>query len=232
MDRFVTEKKVAGRSPNRPDVIDSPRLYAILDVEIATARGLAPLSVVEAWLSAGVRLIQLRAKTLPTGAMVALADQVAACCRQSGARFIVNDRVDVALMTGADGVHVGQTDVPPRRARAMMPPPRWIGYSTHSLRPGRAGRTRAGRLPGVRPRLSHREQIGRPDPLVGLDGLARAAARASDAALPLVAIGGITLDRVPEIVACGRVGRGGDFGFADGRVRLASAPVPGRARTD
>lgn len=179
-----------------------PRLYAILDVEVATARGLTPLSVVEAWLSAGVRLIQLRAKTLPTGAMVGLADQVAACCRQSGARFIVNDRVDVALMTGADGVHVGQTDVPPRRARAMMPPPRWIGYSTHSLDQVELGVHAPVDYLAFGPVFSTASKLT-PGPLVGLDGLARAAARASVAALPLVAIGGITLDRLPDVIAAG-----------------------------
>jgi thiamine-phosphate pyrophosphorylase len=134
--------------------------------------------------------------------MVALADQVAACCRQSGARFIVNDRVDVALMTGADGVHVGQTDVPPRRARAMMPPPGWIGYSTHSLAQIELGTHEPVDYLAFGPVFPTASKLD-PAPFVGLDGLARAAARASDAALPLVAIGGITLDRVPEVVASG-----------------------------
>ena len=90
-------------------------LYAILDVELATARGVEPLSIVDAWLSAGVRLLQLRAKTLGTGALLALADRMAARCNESSARFIVNDRVDVAMMAGADGVH-GHLERASRRA--------------------------------------------------------------------------------------------------------------------
>jgi thiamine-phosphate pyrophosphorylase len=182
-------------------VLPSP-LYAILDVDIAAARGLAPLAIVEAWLSAGVRLIQLRAKSIPTGALLDLADQIAARCREAGARFIVNDRADVAVMAAADGVHVGQTDLAPRHVRAWLPPTSWIGYSTHTLEQMASAISEPVDYLAFGPVFSTSSKL-EPDPVVGLGWLAEAARRASSAGLPLVAIGGITLERVGDVMAAG-----------------------------
>jgi thiamine-phosphate pyrophosphorylase len=177
-------------------------LYAILDVEVATLRGLAPLTVVDAWLSGGARLLQLRAKTVGTGALLELADEIAARSRQAGARFIVNDRVDVALMAAADGVHIGQTDLPPRDVRALLPSPTWIGYSTHSIAQIESGLGEPVDYVAFGPVFATSTK-SEADPVVGLDQLAEAAARASRAGLPLVAIGGITLERVSDVLAAG-----------------------------
>lgn len=176
-----------------------PRLYAILDVEIATARGLAPLSIVEAWLSAGVRLIQLRAKTLPTGAMVGLAEQVAACCRQSGARFIVNDRVDVALESGAAGAHVGQAD-DPQRARRRLGSNRVLGVSVGDVGEAVAAEHVGADYLGVTvwSTSTKPEAEGR-----GLDGLRDVVAAT---ALPVVGIGGIDVGNAGLVLDTGAVG--------------------------
>ena len=94
-----------------------PRLYAILDIDTLTARGLDPRVVLDVWLASGVRLVQLRAKTLASGPMLELAEALTTACRQAGALFIVNDRADIARLAGADGVHVGQRDLSPQDVR-------------------------------------------------------------------------------------------------------------------
>ena len=80
------------------------------------------MALLDAWLGAGIRLTQLRAKTMPSGAMLELADAMAARCRAAGATFIVNDRADIAAMCGADGVHVGQEDISPAAVRRIFGP--------------------------------------------------------------------------------------------------------------
>ena len=184
-----------------PFSLPSP-LYAILDVEVATLRGLAPVAVVDAWLSGGVRLLQLRAKTLTGGPLLQLSEQIAARCRAAGARFIVNDRVDVTLMSAADGVHIGQTDLAPRDVRALLPPPGWIGYSTHSIAQIESALNEPVDYLAFGPVFSTSSKA-QADPVVGLAQLGEAAARAARAGLPLVAIGGITLERVSDVMAAG-----------------------------
>ena len=115
-----------------------PRLYAILDLEALAAHGLEPRPVFRAWLDAGVRLIQLRTKTLASGPLVDLARELGADARRAGAAFILNDRADLARMSGAAGVHVGQTDLPPADARKILGPRRSRGAL--DARRGRARR--------------------------------------------------------------------------------------------
>jgi thiamine-phosphate pyrophosphorylase len=147
-----------------------------------------------------VRLLQLRLKTLPTGEVVALARQVKALCANHGARLIINDRVDVARLVDADGVHVGQDDLPPREARALLAPGKIIGFSTHNptqlAAAARAGEADYLAFGPVFPTRSKHN----PDPVVGLDAL-RAARRACS--LPLVAIGGIDGDNLAATLATG-----------------------------
>lgn len=179
-----------------------PRLYAILDVDAVTARAWAPVDVCAAWLDGGVRLIQLRAKSLPAGAFLKLADACAALCRGAGAQLIINDRADIAVMCGAGGVHVGQDDLCVADVRRVVGPLAIVGISTH---------TDAQLVEAVREPISY-VAIG---PVfgtrtkdtgyeaVGLDAVRRAAEAAHAAAVPLVAIGGITHDRAAEVLAAG-----------------------------
>ena len=185
-----------------------PRLYAILDIDTLIARGLEPTVVCDVWLDAGIRLIQLRAKSMSSGALLALADALAPRARAAGATFIVNDRADMAAMCGADGVHVGQGDLTPRQVRASwseLPGPKGpdellIGLSTHTLDKLRAGLDEPAHYLAIGPVFPTVSKAPA-DPAVGVSMVANAAAIAGGR--PLVAIGGITLETAPGVLAAG-----------------------------
>ena len=179
-----------------------PRLYAILDIDVVRTRGLDPSRVVQDWLEAGVRLVQLRAKRLSLGPFLDLAEPMAADCRRAGATFIVNDRIDVARLSGADGVHLGQDDLSPEQARAQMPGATWIGLSTHTDAQMAAGLTTAATYLAIGPVFATTTKE-RPDPTIGLDGVRRLSSAARGSGRPIVAIGGITLATAAEVVAAG-----------------------------
>lgn len=179
-----------------------PRLYAILDVDTVGARGLEPLTVLRDWLDAGVRVIQVRAKHLTFGPLLALAGEMAADCRRAGAIFIVNDRVDVAQLAGADGVHVGQDDLSPEQARAQMPDAPWIGLSTHSDAQLARGLASPATYLAIGPVFATTSKE-RPDPEIGLGGVRRLSAAARGGGRPVVAIGGVTLATAADVLAAG-----------------------------
>jgi thiamine-phosphate pyrophosphorylase len=182
--------------PNRPS------LYPILDVAACAARGIAPLDLLAIWLDAGVRIVQLRAKTMASGAMLTLADAMGERCRAADAAFIVNDRVDVARMTGAAGVHVGQDDLPPADARRLMGDGMIVGCSTHNEEQLTAALAQPVSYVAIGPVFATVTKAN-PDPAVGLEMIARASAAAHDAGRPLVAIGGITLATAREVIDAG-----------------------------
>ena len=107
-------------------------IYAILDIDLLTARGLDPLAVCDVWLEGGIRLIQLRAKGMASGPMLRLADALLTRTRAAGAHLIINDRADIAAQCGADGVHVGQDDLSPEDVRRLLGPHALVGLSTHT----------------------------------------------------------------------------------------------------
>ena len=107
-----------------------PRFYAILDPVVRPDLPLVELARILA--HAGVRLVQLRAKTLSSGELFEVARELVAAL-PSSCPLIVNDRADVALLAGAAGVHVGQNDLPVAAARDLLGPERIVGLSTHSL---------------------------------------------------------------------------------------------------
>ena len=183
-----------------------PRLYPILDIDLCLARRLEPLAVLDAFLAGGARLIQLRDKSASTGERLARADAVVARARAAGARIIVNDRSDIALLSGADGVHVGQEDLPVEEARMILGPGAIVGVSTHDeAQIDAAARTSATYI-AVGPIYgSSTKDTGYS--ARGLDLVRRAALTlrpgSGQAGKPVVAIGGITLERVPEVLAAG-----------------------------
>ena len=109
-----------------------PRLYAVLDTGVAAGRGWTVADLGQAFLDGGAQLIQLRAKHLDARALLDAADRLVRLAEPAGARIIVNDRADVAAMCGAAGVHVGQEDLAPRDARALLGDRAMIGLSTHT----------------------------------------------------------------------------------------------------
>ena len=116
-----------------------PRLYAIIDADLLrrgrreASRAREEVAVAVALAESGIELIQYRDKTASPRELFSSARELADALRPAGVRFIVNDRADVAATARAGGVHVGQQDLPPRDARAMCPPPMWVGVSTHTL---------------------------------------------------------------------------------------------------
>jgi thiamine-phosphate pyrophosphorylase len=180
-----------------------PRLYAILDIDLLEQRRLDPLRVLDVWLDAGVRLIQLRAKTMASGATLVLAETIVERTRAAGARFIVNDRADIATLAGADGVHLGQDDLRPADVRrVLLPPPAIVGLSTHNDTQARDACAQPISYLAIGPVFATTSKA-RPDPVVGLDGVRMAVACATPHALSVVAIGGITLERAPSVIAAG-----------------------------
>src|SRR5438067_9007239 len=126
-------------------------------------------------------------KGATAAAMAALCDELRPLCRARAALFIVNDRLDVALAGGADGVHLGQDDLPLAAARRIVPPGFVIGVSTHDEAQARAAADGGADYLGFGPCYATTSKAN-PDPVVGLAALARVCALA----VPVVAIGGIT----------------------------------------
>jgi thiamine-phosphate pyrophosphorylase len=176
-----------------------PTLYVILDRTGARGRDL--LALLEATIAGGCRMVQLREKQWPSGRVLALADRLLARCRAAGVTFVVNDRVDVALALGADGVHVGQDDLPARLARPMLRPGMLLGVSTHSVEQARAAQAAGADYVAVGAMFPTAtkpdfELVG-PDLVRKLRGEIRA---------PLIGIGGITPDNVGEVIRAGAAG--------------------------
>ena len=166
-------------------------------------RGIVPpLDVARAFLAAGVRCLQLRAKTWESGAFLEWAAAVQALAAQAGALVIINDRADVAAMAGAGGVHVGQEDVPPADARLVVGPSAVVGLSTHTDKQLQAGVLEPVSYLAIGPVYgTATKQTGYE--ARGLDMVRHAVAVAGARGLPVVAIGGITLETAPQVLAAG-----------------------------
>jgi thiamine-phosphate diphosphorylase len=171
-------------------------VYVILDPAVARGRPLRDLR--EQVLAGGCRRVQLRDKTAPWSAQWALAQELRARCRRAGAWLIVNDRVDVALALEADGVHVGQDDLPAPAARRLLRPGMILGVSTHDLAQARAALADGADYVAVGSMYPTGSKPG--FQLVG-PALLREVRR--EIPVPLVAIGGITEANAPEVMAAG-----------------------------
>jgi thiamine-phosphate pyrophosphorylase len=176
--------------------LELPPLYAIIDPE--QTRGRPAERVLAALLEAGVSILQLRVKSLPPVDFLELAKQARAVTRAHGCKLIINDRVDIALACGADGVHLGQDDLPLRAGRKLMGQ-KIIGISTHDLDQARAAERDGadyigfGPMFGTRTKATGYEARG-PEML---QQIRRAVT------LPIVAIGGITEANVQEVWQAG-----------------------------
>ena len=179
-----------------------PRLYAILDVDVARRAGWAARDLAVAYLEAGARLLQLRAKSVSTGALLELATVVAEEAAATGARLIVNDRADVALLARAHGVHVGQDDLPPTEVRRIVGADLVVGLSTHTAEQVDRALSEPLSYVAVGPVFSTGTKDTGYD-AVGLALVRYAARGAHSRGLPVVAIGGITLERAAEVLAAG-----------------------------
>ena len=167
--------------------------YAVLDRD---DEALARLLVREA------RVLQLRIKPALDGLdLVRVARMARRVCDEAGAALIVNDRLDVALVAEADGVHLGQTDLPIAEARAACGARRlWIGVSTHNVPQVQAAVAAGADYLGFGPVFPTTTKAN-PDPVQGLEGLAAAVAAAGR--VPIVAIGGVTAEAVAALYRAG-----------------------------
>ena len=174
-----------------------PKLYPITDVHLSN---LSHASQVARLIAGGARLIQLREKHDSPREFYLEAEAALDIAHARRARLIINDRVDIALALRADGVHLGQDDLSPEAARSLLGDDAIIGYSTHNV----AQAAHAACLPinylAVGPVYSTSSKEN-PSPVIGLEGLRRV--REAVGQIPLVAIGGITLENARETLAAG-----------------------------
>ncbi len=173
-----------------------PKLYAITDRELSNY---THEEIVGLMIAGGARLIQLRDKEANSREILDAARKSLSMTRAAGAILIINDRVDIALTTGADGVHLGQGDVSVDEARDILGDDKIIGISTHSLDQFRAALDTSADYIAVGPVYATKTKTN-PAPIVGLE-FVRAARKLADR--PLVAIGGITHERASEVIAAG-----------------------------
>jgi thiamine-phosphate pyrophosphorylase len=171
-------------------------LYAILDRSVARGRDLPGL--LDAVLAGGCRLVQLREKTMPLGDLLPLARSLARRCREVGALLIVNDRADLALAAGADGLHVGQDDLPARQARGLLRSGMILGVSTHDPEQARRAVADGADYVAVGSIFPTTTKAG--FQLVGPELIRRVR---PEVPVPLVGIGGITVENAPSVLGAG-----------------------------
>jgi len=169
-------------------------------VDAAARAGWAPRDLLRAYLDGGATFIQIRAKHLEAGPLLALCDDAVRLAPPYAGQIVVNDRTDVARMTGAAGVHVGQEDLPPRQAREILGAAAVVGYSTHSIEQAEAALAEPVSYIAVGPIFGTRTKDTGYD-AVGLDLVRAVVSRAG--AVPVVAIGGITQDTVASVLDAG-----------------------------
>jgi len=174
-----------------------PPIYPITDKKLA--RKATHLSILKELARGGAQLVQIRDKGTPVRELLRDLRQCVEFASRQGVTLIVNDRCDLVLSSDAMGVHLGQDDLPPEAARALLGPGKIIGLSTHSL----AQVAQSSPLPihyiGFGPVYTTATRQN-PFPVVGLRRLARACQASS---VPVVAIGGIRLEQVPEVLKAG-----------------------------
>jgi thiamine-phosphate pyrophosphorylase len=174
-----------------------PKIYPITDTRLS---GLSHTAQVEKLIAGGATIIQLREKHASPRAFYEDAEQALGLARSRGVKIIINDRVDIALALGADGVHLGQDDLSPRHARKLLGPRAIIGFSTHTIEQA----LRIAYLPidyiAIGPVYNTTTKAD-PDQTVGLDGIK--SVREAIGTFPLVAIGGINSGNLSQVIQAG-----------------------------
>jgi thiamine-phosphate pyrophosphorylase len=212
------DRGATGETPARIEIVFPP-LYAIID---AGLRKTSELAFAEMLAQSGVEILQYRNKNASSRDLFNVCSMLArewprlASGPGKSPRFVVNDRADIAALVNAGGVHVGQTDLGVEQAREFVGPQRWVGISTHNLEQVTAADRTSADYIAFGPIFATTTKAN-PDPVVGLELLAQARGLT---AKPLVAIGGITLERAESVY------RAGADSLAVTRDLLA-APDPG-----
>ncbi len=193
-------KQAGGRRQEAGGRVVLPRLYAIVDGGRFAGEANATtalLRFVEELLAGGLTLLQYRNKQGNAREMLSQARELRRLC--AGIRLIMNDRADLCLASGCDGVHVGQDDLSPEGARAVVGERLWVGVSTHSAAQIRAVKSGPADYLAIGPVFPTSSKQN-PDPVVGLKGVKKARVSTSK---PLVAIGGITRSNCRAVIEAG-----------------------------
>lgn len=186
----------SGRHGERMRQFGEAGLYLVTSQSLSAGRTTA--AIVQEALAGGVRLVQLREKELPLREFVRLAGQVRAMTEAVGALLIINDRVDVALAVGADGVHLGQDDFPVPEARRLAPD-LIIGASTHSVEESLRAQNEGASYINIGPVFPTRTKAWAGE-FLGLEGIRRVAAVTR---IPFTVMGGIKPEHIPVLLAAG-----------------------------
>ena len=173
-----------------------PSIYAITGREQSLGR--SAVTVAKDLVAAGIRILQYREKHLSRKAMLDECLAIREITKESGCLFIVNDYVDIALICGADGVHVGQDDLPVEAVRRITPAKMLVGVSASTLEEARKGMADGADYLGVGAIFATGTKTDAQ--VTGLDGLREIVAASS---VPVVAIGGINKATLPEVLATG-----------------------------
>lgn len=176
-------------------------VYPIIDTRVCREHRRSPIDVAEACLRGGARWLQVRSKGDSSAAFLAIAEAIVAAAREYDARVIVNDRADIARLSGARGVHVGQDDLPVEAVRRIIGATAIVGLSTHDLAQVDAALASMADYVAVGPIYGTSTKDTGYSPR-GLDLVRGASGRGK----PIVAIGGITLANVLHVVEAGASG--------------------------
>ena len=179
-----------------------PRLYVICDADACAAAGWSLIDFAAACLDGGATLLQLRAKHVGSGPFLDMALSIVERAARFHAALIINDRADVARLSGAAGVHVGQDDLPPAAVRRIVGEEALVGLSTHTPEQIAQALREPISYVAIGPVFGTATKDTGYD-AVGLAGVREAARAATAAGRPVVAIGGVTLARAPEVIAAG-----------------------------
>lgn len=194
----------SGDAPSgRRSPVENPfwGVYAIVDVDTVDQRHLRVEPVAEALLAGGARVLQLRAKGRSAEETLTWLRALAPLAKRARVPLIANDRADLARLAACDGVHVGQDDLPAADVRRSFPE-LLLGVSTHDIDQLDVALAMRPDYVALGPVFETRTKAN-PDPVVGLETLQQAALRAARAAVPLVAIGGISQATVARVGAAG-----------------------------
>jgi len=193
---YTIERNLLSRLLRQDKIKHIPGLYAIIDTE--ALKGRSHLEVASQIIRGGARTIQLRDKLLSKKELLPIAQQLKELCAEHNVLFIVNDYLDIALAADADGLHLGQNDLPVKAARKLLPMDKILGCSTTTVDQAVTAESEGAdyiAVGSIYPTTSKATAK-----VIGLEGLRQIRQAVT---LPLVAIGGITQDNAAEVIAAG-----------------------------